>query len=307
MSKTLLNLFIIIVIFAGSYFWYVAKAVCPIPIQYDLGQFDTEFGITKLEALSAISEAEFMWEDATGLNLFSLKEGGMPINFIFDERQQFTDTAETLGEKLDRERRENEGLEDEYKKIVAMYDSASAEYDSKVRTYEAKLFAYNNEVASWNEKGGAPQEVYEELNAQQRALDVEQEEIEVLRRNLNNLAAEINELTDQTNEAIEAYNEEVSRYNEAFSEGAEFTQGDYQGDKIHIYQFSNHEELVLVLAHEFGHALGIDHVANEESIMFMRMHAQSTELGLSQEDMHDFAQVCGDGSFWFKLTSLKIW
>lgn len=271
MSKTLANILIITLVFAGSYFWYEARAICPVPIHYMVGQLDAEFGISEMEALAAITEAESMWEDATGQNLFTLKDGGMPINFVFDERQQFTNAAEDFGHKLDEARVANKGLEEEYNQIVTQYDTASAEYNRRVQSYEQKLSAYNQEVTSWNEKGGAPQEVFDDLNQRQRELDEEQRAIDTLRQNLNVLVDEINQLSDQANNAVDTYNEQVNRYNETFAEGDEFTQGDYRGDHINIYQFSTKEELVLVLAHELGHALGIEHVDNEASVMFRRM------------------------------------
>lgn len=308
MSKVLLNLLILTAVFAGSYFWYVAQAICPIPLTYHVGELDEEFGITEAEARTAISEAESMWEDATGMNLFTYDEDGqMPINFIFDERQQYTDAEEEFREILDEAKDRNQAITTQYEKLVSQYDVAKDRYETRVASYESELASYNREVASWNDQGGAPKEVYEELNKQQSELDVKSRQLETERKQLNFLVDEINKLSDQANAYVENYNDNVGRYNDAFSEVTEFTQGDYQGKKINIYQFSTHEELVLVLAHELGHALGIGHVENEESIMFMRMQEQSVDSGLTAEDIADFRLVCGDGSWWHRLTSIKIW
>ena len=115
---------------------------------------------------------------------------------------------------------------------------------------------------------------------------------------------DINTLTETANEVVKKYNEGVNTYNHTFSEGAEFTQGDYQGDKINIYQFKNRDELVLVLAHELGHALGIDHVDNPESIMYRQMGEQSVGKGLTDQDLQDFRLVCGNGT---TLSKIKFW
>jgi len=83
------------------------------------------------------------------------------------------------------------------------------------------------------------------------------------------------------------------QFNEQFGESREFTQGDYQGDKISIYTFLDEAELVRVLVHEFGHALGIGHVENSESMMYHLMSNQPTIARLSVEDTQAFFAVCG--------------
>ena len=316
MSKSLLSLLIITLLFGGSYFWYEAKAVCAIPITYRLGVVDADFGLTEEEAKAVISDAESLWEDATGLNLFSQSDDArMAINFVFDERQQFTNAEEALSYELEKAKAINQEVEEQYAKLVGEYNKLNESYETRKVAYERSLNNYNEEVAKWNEEGGAPQEVYDDLNRRKEALDVEQRELGKLRDKLNNLVAEINKLTETANEIVNKYNQGVATYNDTFSESTEFTQGDYQGDQINIYQFKSREELVLVLAHEFGHALGIEHVENSESIMYMQMGEQSIGSGLTAEDLADFKLVCGDGTtlskikFWWynKLINKNIW
>lgn len=308
MSKSLVSLFLITLVFASGYFWYTASAICPIPIEYRLGVVNDEFGLSDEAALAAITEAESLWEDATGLNLFSYQtDARIAINFVYDERQQLTKAEETFSANLREAKEVNEVVRSEYQKLVAEYETIRTSYETKRTAYERDLRAYNNEVSTWNDKGGAPQEVFESLNAEKERLDAEQKAIDQLRRSMNDLIAEINTLSDEANSLVDRYNQGVERYNETFTEGAEFTQGDYQGKSINIYQFTDREELVLVLAHEFGHALGIGHVENPESIMHLRMGGQSTIIGVTEEDIAGFAAVCGDGSVWSKLGQLRFW
>ena len=82
-------------------------------------------------------------------------------------------------------------------------------------------------------------------------------------------------------------------FNNQFGGTREFTQGDYQGDHINVYQFRDRAELILVLAHELGHALQLDHVENPASIMYYLMGEQPPESRLSAEDLEAFAQTCG--------------
>jgi predicted Zn-dependent protease len=63
--------------------------------------------------------------------------------------------------------------------------------------------------------------------------------------------------------------------------------------KINIYQFDDIERLTLVLAHEFGHALGLTHVGNPKSVMYYLTDRQDTRnLKLSEEDIRAFQYRC---------------
>ena len=305
MSKSIINILIITLVFGGSYFWYEARAVCSIPLTYRLDAVAKDFGLTEAEALSVISEAESLWENATGLNLFTQADDAkLAINFIFDERQQFTNAEEALSDQLEQAREVSKEVEEQYAKLVGEYNDLNQIYETRKANYEHSLNSYNQEVERWNQEGGAPQEIYDELNQKKDLLDNEQLELNDVREKLKILVTEINKLTERANEIVNKYNQGVNTYNHTFSEGAEFTQGDYQGDKINIYQFKTREELILVLAHEFGHALGIDHVENAKSIMYMQMGEQSVSTGLTAEDLADFRLVCGDGS---TLSKVKFW
>jgi hypothetical protein len=305
MSKSLTGVLILTLLFGSSYFWYEAKAVCSIPITYRLGIVAADFGLSEEEAKAVISDAESLWENATGLNLFTqANDARMAVNFIFDERQQFTNAEERLSYELEKAKAVNQEVEAQYSKLVGEYNNLNQSYETRKVAYERSLNSYNQEVEKWNDEGGAPQAVYDDLNQRKEALDDEQRELSKLRDTLNTLVSEINTLTETANEVVIKYNQGVATYNDTFSESTEFTQGDYQGDQINIYQFKSRDELVLVLAHEFGHALGIEHVENSQSIMHMQMGEQSINTGLTTEDLADFRLVCGDGT---TLSKIKFW
>jgi hypothetical protein len=83
---------------------------------------------------------------------------------------------------------------------------------------------------------------------------------------------------------INQKNDLVDEYNQTFSGERKFTQGAYEwnqsGKTIQVFQFNSLDELKLVLAHEVGHALGLDHVENPSSIMHYLMGNQKV-YGLS--------------------------
>jgi DNA repair exonuclease SbcCD ATPase subunit len=287
-------LLIIALVLGGVYFYNTASAVCDVPIAYRIGVLAPQFGLTEEEARAAVTEAESIWEDATGLNLFSYDAGGeLAVNFIYDERQAETNAELVLREQLEERQHLTEEIKAQYDLLSAKYDELKASYDRKVAAYEERLAAHNAEVQRWNESGGAPAEIFKQLEDQQSELQREQRNINRTAGELNELAQDINELGERGNVIVSAYNNVVDRYNDRFhNDGEEFTQGDYQGTSINIYQYENHEELVTVLAHELGHALSLDHVEGEASFMYRLMGGQSLGSGLSPEDMAEFKRVC---------------
>ena len=90
-----------------------------------------------------------------------------------------------------------------------------------------------------------------------------------------------------------SFNREVSIYNATFGKGRIFDQGEYDGKGINIYQFDNEDDLRLVIAHEFGHALTIDHVEDKYSIMYPIIGKQDAENPIpSQEDITALQERC---------------
>jgi hypothetical protein len=54
---------------------------------------------------------------------------------------------------------------------------------------------------------------------------------------------------------------------EKYEKDEAYTQGDYTGNSINIYNFDDRDELVTLLAHEFGHALEVPDNQDPDSIM----------------------------------------
>jgi hypothetical protein len=103
---------------------------------------------------------------------------------------------------------------------------------------------------------------------------------------LNGLAHEVNAVGAEINHIAETYNQGVATYRERFGASRQFVEGEYDGREINVYQFYDTSDLTLVLAHEMGHALGIRHVQNPRSIMYMLMGQQDLRhLQLSREDL----------------------
>ena len=78
---------------------------CQTPLPWRIARLDQEFGLDEATAVTVLSQAAGLWEATAGLPLFRYDpEGGMPVRFVYDERQAGTDERRRLEARLDRSR-----------------------------------------------------------------------------------------------------------------------------------------------------------------------------------------------------------
>lgn len=282
----------------SSVFYFLGyQAKCETPISYRLGTVDPRFNLSREAFLEDITEAESLWEEAFGKPLFSYSaRGDVEINLIYDIRQEATQKLQSLGMTIEENRASYDALKLSYDSLRAIYNSEKASLDLLTSAYDKERSAYESEVASWNRQGGAPVDVSRRLNRQKTELILKEREIGVLQEKINALVDEINSSAVVLNHLAGVLKINVSLYNTVgFSQGAEFEQGEYKsspsGKQINVYQFSSREKLIRVLAHELGHALGIDHLPNPSSIMYELN--QSSESVITDADLAALTRACG--------------
>lgn len=278
---------------AGGYYWYV-KTPCHLPVQYSVGVIDPGFKLSQSQLLDAVERAAALWEKAAGAELFEYKKDGrLPISLVYDSRQATTQKNNTLKDAIDQTSNSADTVKAAYNSAQAKYAQAKAEYSSAQARYEQSLAAYNAKVAYWNARGGAPAKEYQALQSQKEALQSEERALESKRLALNAQASEVNTLSAKYNQLAKEVNANVSVINE--SAGREFEEGLYTqnsfGAKIDIYEYSDTDKLVRVLAHELGHSLGLGHNSNPESIMYSLN--QSDNVIPTAEDIAALKTTCG--------------
>lgn len=270
---------------------------CKTVITYSLGNFDTEFGISKADFLSAMKEAEAIWEKPIGKELFSYETGGsMKINLIYDVRQETTEQLKDMGIIVQNNKASYDALKVKYDSLNAQYDSQKSIFEARLQTYQARKQVYEAEVSAINKKGGADKATYNRLNAERDYLNEEAKNLSIMQNDLNNFVANINTVTRALNDLAKILNIGVEKYNDIGDNlGAEFDEGVYRsssaGREIDIYQFENRAKLIRVLAHELGHALGLEHVEDSKAIMY-RLNVGSNEK-LTNTDLLALKNLCG--------------
>jgi len=268
-----------IIIFAIWFAWNsYTKTPCDRVIEYDIS-FDDRFRITEDEFISFLERAEEPWEDAAGKELFRYVPGSsFKVNLIFSEEQAVLYQGRDISSELDSQQSGIDSLKSRYQSVVRRYESGLREYETQLRKYE-------QDVEYWNIKGGAPTEIYDQLQNDEKILDAQFKEVEELRRNVNRLA-------EENNNQIQYYNDGVSNYNNLFKDPKQFDAGNTDGTEINIYSYDGNQELMTLITHEFGHILGIDHLEDESSVMYFLLNEQNKGGVLRTADINALNLSC---------------
>jgi hypothetical protein len=282
---------------AGVAFYVYANYVssCTPAMSYSIGSIDPRFGIS-LEDFAEISQdVELVWESPFNKEFFQYDPASeFKINLIFDDRQQRTIDEKNIRTEIGTQEQIYRSKVNQYEVLHEEHKNLSQAYDAQVSSYDQRLKKYNDEVAYWNQNGGAPNNEYTRLQREKNSLQREASDLEQQRRVLNQKVAVLNSLAAEINDMAKRLNLDVDAYNGKFGVTREFDQGNFTGEEINIYQFSEAEDLRLVLAHEFGHALGIDHVNDPQAVMYYLMDKQNIKnLQLSPADKDAVRGACG--------------
>lgn len=271
---------------------------CQKPIMYSIGNIDPRFGLTKAELLNDMQTAEKIWESSIGKQLFEYSPtGDLKINLIYDYRQKATDAMSMIGIVINDDKSTFDALKAKYNSLTASYDKQKAQIEALVATYNTEKSAYEKDVSYWNSHKGAPKAEYDILEQKRIDLNNQITIINQQKDSLNGLIDTINSAGLILNKLIAELNLQVSTYNTAGSAiiGTTFDEGQYvsdvSGTTINIFQFDNADQLIRVLAHELGHALGLGHLANSKAIMYYLNEGINEKL--TADDLTALKNICG--------------
>jgi hypothetical protein len=272
---------------------FLAKSPCDTPKTWSLGSIDPRFGLSTSTVLSYAKLATNTWNNAYATNtLLSYQDtgGDIVLSFVYDERQQTTSANEKLQETISGEKQKLDDLKQTIESLRAEYATLETKVTAETEDYNQKLASHNTQVNYWNAQGGAPSSTYLQLQHEGAALEKERQTVNADIARYNQLGTEIQTYAKDHNEVVSTINSKVDTLNKTALR--EFEEGTYDPvtHAITIYEFADTTSLKRVLIHEFGHAIGLQHVADKNAIMYPINIG--TNLTLTSDDRAELARIC---------------
>jgi len=300
------NLVVLLTFFGALAFIYFAfpqvqqliyYAPCDHPIRYKIGTIDDRFKISQADLKTDLTQAAQVWDKPEGKELFVFDpQAVLTVNMIYDQRQYLSSQLDQLGNTVHNLNTTVGSMETNLNTQQKNLNQEIAQFQSDVNDFKSELDQYNKDVQYWNSRGGAPPDEYQKLQQtqqdlqnKQQQLNATQAKIQAETKNYNGSVDTLNQSIGDLNSQIGTLKQTANNFNQTIEQHPE--EGLYDGpdQTIDIYYNISHAELVHTLAHEMGHALGMDHNQNKNSIMY----PYTTQiLTPSADDLTSLAQVC---------------
>ncbi|NTW07176.1 MAG: matrixin family metalloprotease [Syntrophaceae bacterium] len=269
---------------------------CQETVTYRIGTVDERFGLTREQFASAVKIAVDMWKKPLDRELFREDtHGEIEINLIYDYRQEASDKLKVLNYKIDNTKTAYDDLKGRLDNLKTEYDQRNSTLASDLNLYNSRINTLNTDIEYWNRHGGITSDLHKKLMQEKDELESWREKLKVQQDDLHRLADTIQSMVVVVNEIAAKINLDAVNYqNTGNALGQEFCEGYYERKKgkqtINIYQFDNEYRLVRVLAHEFGHALGLNHSTDSQAVMHRLI--QSDAIELSPDDITALQKRC---------------
>lgn len=288
---------------AGETVRFMRAKPCGETIQYKIGTIDSRFGIDQQRVMAAAAQAAELWNQAANAKVMEYNAAAsMTVELVYDTRQGLMQRYDDIAATIKRQEAQAQAIEEEAASLKSQMDAAKAVLSIEQEDFGNRRDDYNARVEKLNEIGGG-------TRGQIRTLDHIKLQLTHLESDLNEKVDALNTLNARRNELVKEHSTLVGRINELVASanqdfGNDMVAGQYikSGNRarIEIFAFADRTELMAILAHEFGHALGLGHSNEPDSVMGRLRRYDGIVAGpaaslppLGHADIAALANVCG--------------
>lgn len=246
-------------------------------LRYRIAEVDPRFEISEQKLKHLAQEAAQLWENATQQSLFVYDPNArLEIKMIYDERQhEFKLNQAQQSQLLARQQ--------QWQQQQDTLNQLEQQLADQQRFLKQKQQHIEQEVQNFQSTAKSIMQSDQSAAAQKQALQAHQQQ---LRENMLHLGHEVNQFNlrieqlhqqiEQHNQLSQQLNQDIQQYRARFQPRM-FDKGIFNGRAIEVYQFHHVDDLRMTLAHEFGHALGLDHHDDPYGLMYPELKQQQLE------------------------------